>query len=51
MVKCAIELGEHDISYRPHICIKGQVLTDFLLEIHDKLKPTVQGDDQKDTLE
>ena len=34
--KWAIELGEHDISYRPRTRIKGQALADFLLEIPDE---------------
>lgn len=32
LAKWAIELGEHNISYRPHTSIKGQVIADFLLE-------------------
>nr|KAJ0216727.1 hypothetical protein LSAT_V11C300147310 [Lactuca sativa] len=35
----AIELGEHDIKYRPRTSIKGQVLADFLLEIPDGGNP------------
>nr|KAJ0222828.1 hypothetical protein LSAT_V11C200097150 [Lactuca sativa] len=36
LAKWAIELGEHDISYRPRTSIKGQALADFLLEIPDE---------------
>lgn len=32
LAKWEIKLGEHDISYRPHTSIKGQVIVDFLLE-------------------
>ncbi|XP_023770200.2 uncharacterized protein LOC111918806 [Lactuca sativa] len=35
LAKWAIELREHDINYRPRKSIKGQALTDFLLEIPD----------------
>lgn len=31
-MKWAIELGEHDIEYGPRKAIKGQALTDFLIE-------------------
>ena len=33
LAKWAIELGEHDIEYRPRTSAKGQVLADFLTEI------------------
>lgn len=33
LAKWTIELGEHDISYRPRMSIKGQALTNFLFEI------------------
>lgn len=33
LMKWEIELGEHDISYRPRTSIKGQALADILLEI------------------
>nr|KAJ0209871.1 hypothetical protein LSAT_V11C400159220 [Lactuca sativa] len=33
LAKWVIELGEHDISYRPRMSIKGKTLADFLLEI------------------
>ncbi|XP_023737239.2 uncharacterized protein LOC111885192 [Lactuca sativa] len=36
LAKWAIELGEHDINYRPRTSIKGQALADFLLEIPDE---------------
>ncbi|GKF67672.1 reverse transcriptase domain-containing protein [Tanacetum coccineum] len=32
LAKWAIELGEHDISYKPRSSIKGQVIVDFLAE-------------------
>nr|KAJ0199675.1 hypothetical protein LSAT_V11C600301860 [Lactuca sativa] len=38
--KWAIELGEHDINYRPRTSIKGQALADFLLENSDGRDPT-----------
>ncbi|XP_023745788.1 uncharacterized protein LOC111893943 [Lactuca sativa] len=39
LAKWAIELGEHDINYRPRTSIKGQALADFLLEIPDVGNP------------
>ncbi|XP_052621664.1 uncharacterized protein LOC111883765 [Lactuca sativa] len=39
LAKWAIELGEHDINYRPRTSIKGQALADFLLEIPDGGNP------------
>ncbi|KAI3739905.1 hypothetical protein L2E82_30317 [Cichorium intybus] len=33
LAKWAIELGEHDIEYKPRTSIKGQALADFLAEI------------------
>ncbi|GJZ68395.1 hypothetical protein Tco_0631635 [Tanacetum coccineum] len=36
LAKWAIELSEHDISYRPRTLIRGQVLADFLAEIPTK---------------
>jgi hypothetical protein len=33
LTKWAIELGEHDITYKPRVSIKGQALADFLVEI------------------
>lgn len=35
-------MGEHDISYRPCISIKGQALAYFLLEILGKVKAVSQ---------
>ncbi|GKD45559.1 hypothetical protein Tco_1270204 [Tanacetum coccineum] len=45
--KWAIELGEHDISYKPHSMVKGQVIVDFLAECpnntyHGELKKTMK---------
>ena len=38
LAKWAIELGEHDIGYKPRISIKGQALADFLTEMpEDKI--------------
>ncbi|XP_052627159.1 uncharacterized protein LOC128133680 [Lactuca sativa] len=39
LAKWAIELGEHDINYRPRTSIKGQAPADFLLEIPDGGNP------------
>ena len=36
MTKWAIELGEHDISYRPRTAIRGQVLADFVAEVPEE---------------
>ena len=32
LLKWAIELSEFDIRYKPRIAVKGQVLTDFIME-------------------
>ncbi|GJT98803.1 hypothetical protein Tco_1094321 [Tanacetum coccineum] len=47
LAKWAIELGEHDISYKPHSMVKGQVIVDFLAECpnntyHGELKKTMK---------
>lgn len=39
IVKSAIELGKHDISYCPRQAIKGQALADFLAETNFVEKP------------
>nr|KAJ0211143.1 hypothetical protein LSAT_V11C400201440 [Lactuca sativa] len=46
LTKLAIELGEHDITYRPCTSIKGQALVDFLLEIPDEGKNITQAKKQ-----
>ncbi|XP_073035286.1 uncharacterized protein [Primulina eburnea] len=33
MIKWTIELGEHDIEYKPRVAIKAQALSDFLSEM------------------
>ncbi|KAJ0481351.1 putative nucleotidyltransferase, Ribonuclease H [Helianthus annuus] len=33
LAKCAIELGEHNITYVPRKAIKAQVLADFIIEV------------------
>ena len=42
MMKWAIELGEHDIQFRPRTAIKGQVLADFILESTEPVNPDVE---------
>ena len=37
MTKWAIELGEHDINYRPRTTIRGQVLADFIAEMLEEI--------------
>lgn len=32
LAKWAIELGEHDITYKPRSAVKGQILADFIAE-------------------
>ena len=32
LIKCAIELSEFDIKYKPRTAVKGQVLVDFIVE-------------------
>ncbi|XP_023746717.1 uncharacterized protein LOC111894856 [Lactuca sativa] len=39
LAKWEIKLGENDINYRPRTSIKGQALSDFLLEIPDGGNP------------
>ncbi|KAI3723439.1 hypothetical protein L2E82_35012 [Cichorium intybus] len=36
LAKWAIELGEHDIDYKPRTSIKGQALADFLAEMPEE---------------
>ncbi|XP_074375125.1 uncharacterized protein LOC141716848 [Apium graveolens] len=38
MLKWAVELGQFDLEYMPHTAIKGQALTDFLLEFDSEIK-------------
>ncbi|GJZ04011.1 reverse transcriptase domain-containing protein [Tanacetum coccineum] len=38
--KCAIQLGEFGIHYRPRVSVKGQVLADFIVE-----RPEEEGQD------
>lgn len=53
LAKWAIELGKHDINYKPHSTIKGQILADFFTEssminvVKETKTPTLQ--DHKDT--
>ncbi|GJZ82047.1 reverse transcriptase domain-containing protein [Tanacetum coccineum] len=37
--KWSVMLGEHNITYRPKISVKGQILADFLLEKPDEAPP------------
>lgn len=43
LMKWAIELGEHEIEYRPRTAIKGQALADFLVEMSGNTE-VAQGD-------
>ena len=36
LAKWTIELGEHDIHYKPRTSIKGQALADFLTEMPEE---------------
>ncbi|GJY21743.1 reverse transcriptase domain-containing protein [Tanacetum coccineum] len=47
MKRWAIELGEHEIEYKPRNAIKAQVLADFLVETQEKDKET-DFQDQED---
>ena len=42
LAKWAIELGEHEIEYRPRNGIKGQALADFLSELPDESLETAK---------
>ncbi|GJU48061.1 reverse transcriptase domain-containing protein [Tanacetum coccineum] len=37
--KWSVMLGEHNITYRPRTSVKGQILTDFLVEKPDEAPP------------
>ncbi|XP_071712852.1 uncharacterized protein [Rutidosis leptorrhynchoides] len=37
MAKWAIELGEHEITFLPRYSVKGQVIADFLVELHSDM--------------
>ncbi|GJX06713.1 reverse transcriptase domain-containing protein [Tanacetum coccineum] len=45
LAKWAIELGEHEIIYKPRSAIKGQILADFLAE-----SPTINKSNAKDAV-
>lgn len=45
LVKWAVELGEHDISFVPRRAIKGQVLADFLAEITGPASPPTSSEE------
>ena len=45
LAKWAIELGEHEIIYKPRSAIKGQILADFLAE-----SPTIDKSNMEDVL-
>jgi hypothetical protein len=38
LVNWAVELGQFDIEFHPRTAIKGQVLTDFLVEMNNALE-------------
>lgn len=44
LIQWSLELSEFDISYFPHIAIKGQAVVDFLLDFVRDSTP-VEGDD------
>ncbi|GJT07493.1 reverse transcriptase domain-containing protein [Tanacetum coccineum] len=41
LAKWAIELGEHDIRYRPGPAMKGQIIADFIAESPNKNHPKI----------
>lgn len=41
LVKWAVELGEHDITFAPRTAVKGQVLADFLVEMPSTPVPEI----------
>lgn len=49
IVKWAIKLGEHTISFLPWQAIKGQALADFLVEVNFTEKPKLDESTSKDT--
>ena len=48
MVKWAIELGEHEINYKPRTTIKAQAIADLLIP-EDKLTPETDSSNDKVT--
>ncbi|GJU05222.1 reverse transcriptase domain-containing protein [Tanacetum coccineum] len=42
MAKWTVELGEHDISYRPRISIRGQILAYFITKKLEEGSPTME---------
>ncbi|KAK9064300.1 hypothetical protein SSX86_015680 [Deinandra increscens subsp. villosa] len=49
-IKWAIELGEHDIHFKPRTAIKGQVLADFVSELQVLDTPGQPTDSQPGTV-
>lgn len=49
--KWAIELGEHDIQYKPRVSIKGQAVADFFVEMAENTQdmPNVPEDPSSDS--
>ena len=50
LTKWAIDLGVYDIRYFPRVAKKGQVMTDFLVEIHHFLQSQSSFYNQKKSL-
>lgn len=38
--KWAIELGEHDIQYKPRVSLKGQAVADFIVDLVENMQNT-----------
>ncbi|GJV14527.1 hypothetical protein Tco_1359850 [Tanacetum coccineum] len=51
MAKWAVELGEHDINYRPRTSITGQILADFIAEKPEEEPPASSIPAEEETLE
>lgn len=51
--KWAIELGEHDIQYKPRVSIKGQAVADLIVEMAENTQdmPNVPEDPSSDSLD
>nr|GEU63509.1 hypothetical protein [Tanacetum cinerariifolium] len=48
LLKWRFELGEHDIQYRPRTLVKGQILTDFIVERLEDDEPDTPMEDREE---
>nr|GEY99167.1 reverse transcriptase domain-containing protein [Tanacetum cinerariifolium] len=48
LLKWRLELGEHDIQYRPRTSVKGQILADFIVERPEDGTPDTPMEDREE---